>query len=712
MEEDEICHSISELSVDEDDDQELYDLFGCDTQENISREEDELHELELVRNGDSRELEDSFCDSRELLEERDCDSRLVDSTQTTLSQNESIDSQFKRLPEMAKFFKKSRSSTNNKIISTCLRCSVPLRTRELSRMSRHIMKCKKVTPEERSEFAEIVSGYALSLESSKINLHWTRVMVENNYSFNSVNSYSFKKFFGLYLPKWRIPQAANISNTYIPHLSSRIEQKFFKRLRDSGESYLSVEFDHWSDANKRSLLGVVVTQEDGSKYLLDMIDVSLEGHRSSVIVEKLSICLSKIEPHRINSFVSDSASNCKAAREQMVLFDNYKTVIQHRCLAHLVNRIGNHITSSSCMSSILKAASKIAKKASNNTIVLARVRQSDSSRIVVANPVRWYSYTNMLSSLINNKAVIVEELSDSQLLEDTNIWSNMARAYKALRPFAICIGTLESKNTSAGEAMNCIFKLGKHIFELDWTDTFNRSIVTAYLTYISPSKLNNDEFNLLLAAYALDPRFMQNYLTEDGIDLALRGISIIATKMGNSWEFIMDVLRPEFEDYVLRKVTVEMKKSASIWWSRRKVGALRIIALKLSHLKASSANIERTFSSLKYIQGPYRLNLSLPRLIDIGRIRIGLQNNTSVTVESESANAEVEETKHSPKPELLSEETRKIYDEFIKYVDFRIINQPSRITTSSKTVVDQSTIEDMLALSRNSRALKRAAEDL
>lgn len=93
-------------------------------------------------------------------------------------------------------------------------------------------------------------------------------------------------------------------------------------------------------------------------------------------------------------------------------------------------------------------------------------------------------------------------------------------------------------------------------------------------------------------------------------------------------------------------------------------------------------------------------------------IKARLSNDSSVTVESGVTDQEIDETIHSPKPGLLSQKTRRNYDEFIKFIDFTIINQPSRVSTSSRTAIDQSKMEEMLALFRNSRALKRAAEEV
>ena len=64
-------------------------------------------------------------------------------------------------------------------------------------------------------------------------------------------------------------------------------------------------------------------------------------------------------------------------------------------------------------------------------------------------------------------------------------------------------------------------------------------------------------------------------------------------------------------------------EKASSWWNDiHDSGHLKHCAIRLAHLKSSSANIERTFSTLRLIQSPSSTNLSMGRLIEIARIRI------------------------------------------------------------------------------------------
>lgn len=125
----------------------------------------------------------------------------------------------------------------------------------------------------------------------------------------------------------------------------------------------------------------------------------------------------------------------------------------------------------------------------------------------------------MLQSLVNAKTVIVENLSKTvhaELFATENsraFWSDVTNVLQVLKPLARCRAVSEAKETSLGEAMKSILELGKSLSDSDWSDPLSQSTVTAYLNYINPNKLNNDEFGLFLTAYALDARYKQDHLT-------------------------------------------------------------------------------------------------------------------------------------------------------------------------------------------------------
>lgn len=158
-----------------------------------------------------------------------------------------------------------------------------------------------------------------------------------------------------------------------------------------------------------------------------------------------------------------------------------------------------------------------------------------------------------------------------------------------------------------------------------------------------------DEFGLMIAAYILDPRFKADYITQSGIDAAFRVIIDVSLKSGISFSDIQRFISPEFTNYLLQrnKYAFKEEKPAIEWWCERAdSGRFQTIGLRFANLRSSSANIERTFSCIKYIQGRSRHNLSRHTLIDLTRVKIN-RSDLDLEMVDEAMIDEIEIWDHS-----------------------------------------------------------------
>lgn len=77
-------------------------------------------------------------------------------------------------------------------------------------------------------------------------------------------------------------------------------------------------------------MAVVATLPDGSRFLLSLEDVSIQGKSTAALLISLKEGLFKIRNIRkVNSIQSDSASSCKSAREKLVSGKNFAHIIEH-----------------------------------------------------------------------------------------------------------------------------------------------------------------------------------------------------------------------------------------------------------------------------------------------------------------------------------------------------------------------------------------------
>lgn len=229
---------------------------------------------------------------------------------------------FKKLTTLNQAIKKSPEGK-----SKCIGCKKAFKTTNLVRYVSHIKKCSKLDEELKQKVIEEHDLMPDRISTEKMrNKLLTKMIVENNMPLRCVESSSFREFIRSLNSRYTPPTRHSLSEVSIPRLSAQIEAQFLKKT--SGESAtLSVEFDHWSDGCNRSIFGVVITMCDGSRYLCNLRDVSLEDHSAISIVEALKDALKNVPKQCINSIVSDSASSCKLAREMILEEEGFGHII-------------------------------------------------------------------------------------------------------------------------------------------------------------------------------------------------------------------------------------------------------------------------------------------------------------------------------------------------------------------------------------------------
>lgn len=317
---------------------------------------------------------------------------------------------------------------------------------------------------------------------------------------------------------------------------------------------MSIEFDHWLDGSKKSLLGVIIIRQDGKRYLVDFKDESLNGHSSKAIVKSLEESLKRIPAQKINSIESDSAPSCKKARESFVKLSRFRHILPHRCLAHLFNLIGKAFSEVECVNDLMEFANKLAAYFSSNPAFVAKLTALGKRRVTKATAVRWYSNVDMLESLIDVRDEALVHVNDersenSLLLHDDAFWIGVSAVSRIMRPLANCITIAEKADGSVGEAIQAILCYAKSIFESDWNDKYTIAAVISFLSYFNFAKLDQRELGLFLTAYYFDKRFKMDWVTKEGVGLVAETLADLVIISNVSVELIDSVLTREFRDY-------------------------------------------------------------------------------------------------------------------------------------------------------------------
>lgn len=635
---------------------------------------------------------------------------------------------FKKYPWLNNYF--GYTVRGQETLVFCKACDKEYVSRSLDRLKIHYDKCKKINRE--------VGGPVISEQNNctnnEMNELWTQVCIENNIALRTIESKSFRAFANKLNQRWKLPSRYTISNVYIPKLSGNIRSKFMKDLKRGVIFDISVEFDHWKDGSKTDFLGVVATNHRGDTYLVDMIDVSRKDKTSEVIVDEMSQILRSLPINTVNALISDSAANCKKARRLLVEIDEFKSIIEHRCLAHLFNRVGSRITKDNrWISDAVTLASKITSWLTNSSFWLAQIQELQLRRPTTACPVRWYSTVNMLESLLDLHDVIMEDFAPTLQFDKAELirsvdWIDLREILEVLRPINKCIGHLEKKDTSLGEAFREILNYARELFASTSPSEAMKAARKSFLWYFNTRKLSRFELGLYFAAYMMDPRFRGDHITKEGADLALHTIVKIGLKSGMSMQRLSSsVIAQDFDNY--REFgdgyppATSNIRALQYWQERSSLGPLARISIRLANLKATSANIERMFSTMSYIKGKHRNRLLNSNFIHMGRIKLNskeapeehedydkcveeeLEDVISDDSSSESSqintssdpsscnSSNITDYDHNDSSVWLENQdgiTRDRYAEFCKYIDFSIENTCNvRPDESSSSVSDE-----------------------
>lgn len=565
---------------------------------------------------------------------------------------------FRDLPSLNKAFCRDATdwSCNRRRIVICNGCQRQLNTNELNRMLKHASKCSGLIQEVREEMSTNLMQriVAKNSHSDDADIILLKFIIKNNLSFSVTEC----KYLQSLIEKtrklqsdYKLPTRRDLIETQLIRLHKSIKEQFNVAISSSPDNSLSIEFDMWEDARSRSLLALVITFSDGSHHLHALEDLSAIRHTGVNLKATIESMISNLPHEKINSLVSDSASNCRNARELINTENRYKHIIQHRCMAHNLNRMGNMIANNEHFVEHICWATELRTTIHSNKILCAKLVDAGMNKIPKPTDVRWYSHIDMLETINRFRDLIISiadpdespEAHDSiRRLRDDRFMDGLKMRISILRPLCNCIATAEREDVSLAECFSKILEFAKSVLEADWSIGYVLAAVEAYIEYFGPTKLGN-EFGLLLTAYYLDPRYQACYVTSAGKLLVLKYLAELAKKSRVGARTIEDVLPEEFSNYCYRRnefggeITAECNGKAYWQTARRKKTALGNLATRLLNIHPSSANIERCFSGLKNIQSMKRTKLDLDNLFRVAQIRMSMHNNRDCNFDDNDA---------------------------------------------------------------------------
>lgn len=376
-------------------------------------------------------------------------------------------------------------------------------------------------------------------------------------------------------------------------------------------------------------MGITALTENNNVYLLHLTDDSLNrptGQRiSELVINTMTAC--KIEPRKINACISDNAGNCRVARKTFISSEDYKTILEYRCFAHVINLIGKAAAKEPQLKPIMDQAEGLVNFV-NNRATLRDVLEAQQgyTRLIHDVSTRWYSTRKKILSLRSNKvyffSVIAhrgETLFENYIgrVEDSSFWAKLDEIADAYEPLNSLIAYSGSSDANLSKAFEIFIRIGLHLSR-DISKQFRRELFSSFLMHFSRLDLD-----LMLTCMANDQSCDMKLLTPMARERVEQKIMAIAQSMGLDRKAIFATL-DEFKAYKTSGGRYSLPKNIN---SKSK---FKDISKRLASLRPSSANTERLFSSLKHVQTDRKSRMSLETLESMMRIKIEDKNMANI----------------------------------------------------------------------------------
>lgn len=433
----------------------------------------------------------------------------------------------------------------------------------------------------------------------------------------------WQDFFKELRPEFSPPSRKVISTKLLDDEYGTIKQEIDKKIEEA--KVLHIAIDGWTNLRNEPILNVVIYTPE--PYFYDFIETKQNRHTAQYISEEICKVIDKIGSEKVLLVITDNASNM--IRCGKILEEKYRNVKWTGCLAHTLNLLIGDIAKNQSVEKLLSDAASIVKCIQSSHILTADFNATSKLKNINKSlqlPVktRWGSQLNCIQSLLDCKIVLQNMALNSggldkykNLLLNEDFWHEIDILKSYFTPIVKWITRLEGDYGSLHFVHGAFKELGELIHNQSGADFFGEGFHNDLKL-----KFQNRKATALkpihYAATLLNP---QN-----------RGATLSADESLDGWEFIIhiaetqslaiDDLMKAVSDYkcgegLWRKPFVwesTNKLSPLDWWKllydNTDLGAL---AIKILTAPATSASVERSFSTFSNIHTKKRNKLNTER---------------------------------------------------------------------------------------------------
>lgn len=479
-------------------------------------------------------------------------------------------------------------------------------------------------------------------EQKNIDILLARSIYASSSPLNLVENVYWKEFFKKIRPAYCPP------STYI--ISNRLLDDEYKRVKECTDNnilsakVLGVMCDGWTNLRNESIVNFVVTTPN--PVFFKSISTGTDRHTGEKMAEEIISVIEEIGQTKVFGIVTDNAKNMKKAWH--LVNEKYPHITAYGCVAHGLNLLVNDMMNLKLFNDVINEGKSVVNNIRRGHITNAlflQERKNNKNSTAPTLPVvtRWASVVVFIDSLLVNKQIIrsmsINEAIEKdlkpevkKLISSANFWDKIYYFHQVVNPLAKWIKIIES-DVPKLSSVPFIFKE----LETSFKNTIQKCkyFKTEEKNIMKSLKIRK-EFcisNIHNAAHLLDPKYLGKCLNTEEHSDAVEFIYQLSKKLDNldvdAKQVIADLCHfknktgPFCKEYLWAAIN---DTNGLNWWNAFcSEIELSKIAIKILSLPATSAAVERTFSSYKDVHSLKRNRLTNERASKLVFIKHNLQ---------------------------------------------------------------------------------------
>jgi uncharacterized protein DUF659 len=370
----------------------------------------------------------------------------------------------------------STTKVDGKIISNkCKKCKQNVSARS-QRMQEHLKRCQKTESRPpkvptkstiRTAFAsapgvpasvpnvrKTMHQYIRKLDSSEkddINMLLGKFIFSANLSFSTVENPYFKELIKKLQPAYSVPSHDIVGNSILQKVYDETQETMTHVFKDQKVTIMQ---DGWSTKQSEPVICHSLFL-NGKSYFLSSVCTEEKTKDANKCLELLVEAIDLAEAKfgcTITGVVTDNCSCMESMKRKLI--EQRPEMIVYGCHSHLLNLIGQHLTSET----VVEKVQSVSVYIRSHHFTSARLKQLQGSRPVLAGKTRWNSEIDSLISYTENHlhyVQILRELRNKKLLQgqaqkdkfasvlnivnDSVMYDEIQELIKALSPVCVAI---------------------------------------------------------------------------------------------------------------------------------------------------------------------------------------------------------------------------------------------------------------------------------